>query len=225
MTPQTLPAFPSDLNRLDADTIRRHADEILIRYESWLQKAARSIAGSSSPHLEDLVQEGRLALWHALSTYDPDRGKLPSWLVYKARYRMYEVLQGKPWTGQPPRFHGKQGIQEPAHVVSLDASPRQTADGGAQEPLSATVPPPRDTPDDTESAELAYHDDELCAALARLTPQQQRYVTARFWEGMTTAEMKAEVFGYDPSALWNAKGNGAKRKLRESLAHLEDATS
>ena len=201
-------------------------DDIITRFEPWLQKTARSIAGSTSPNLDDLIQEGRLALWNALETYNPSRGALPSWLVYKARYRMYEVVQGKPWTGQPPRFHGKQGIQEPNRPVSLDESPGRTfgPGAGANEPRSAQVPPPRDQRADTEAADLAYHDDEIKAALSKLTPQQRRYVAARFWEDMTTAEMKDEVFGYDPSALWNAKGNGAKRKLREALAHLEDAT-
>src|ERR1700755_735130 len=157
-------ANPAESKDSSADHPRRPADETITRFEPWLQRTARGIAGSNSPYLEDVIQEGRLALWNALQTYDPSRGALPSWLVYKSRYRMYEVLQGKPWTGQPPRFHGQQGSKEPEHVLSLDA-PTDA------EPMSANVPAPRDTSDSLDSAELAYHDHELATALAKLSPQ------------------------------------------------------
>ena len=62
---------------------------------------------------------------------------------------------------------------------------------------------------------------EIYDAIASLTPAQRKYVYARFWHGMTTAEMKAEVFGYDPSALWNSAKNGAKRKLAEQLGFYQ----
>ena len=156
-------------------------DDILTRFEPWLQKTARSILSPSSPDVDDLVQEGRLALWNALETYNPSRGALPSWLTYKARYRMLNVVQGKPWTGQPPRFHGKQGIQEPKHMRSLDTGPSDRSYDGSGtvlveggESRSARVSPPRDQRADTEAADLAYHDDEMKAALSELTQRARR---------------------------------------------------
>ena len=194
------------------------ATEVLTRFDPWLQKVARSILSPSHPNLEDLVQEGRVALWKALGTFNGERSHLTHWVTYRARNRMLEVATGKCWTGQPPRFHGRQGIQEPVHVLSLDASPGHEN----SESLAAFVPPPRDVRDDIETAEMAYHENEIREAIASLTPQQRKYVLARFWEDMTTAEMISEVFGYDPSALWNSKTNGAKYKLREALSHLAD---
>lgn len=196
-------------NSPDADNLRSNAETILGRYESWLWRVARSLAGTSSLYVEDLVQEGRLALWQALRSYDPERGSLPSWLTCKARYRMHEVVQGKPWTGQPSRLHGRYSAAEPA-TLSLDADLRN----------GATLADYVAGGDDLEGTELAYHDAELSAAISRLSPAQRRYVESRFWAGMTEEEMKTEVFGYNPVGLWYSKKNGARKKLRQDLGHL-----
>lgn len=71
-----------------------------------------------------------------------------------------------------------------------------------------------------EATELAYHEGEILKALNELTPRQREYVVLRFWGHYHTTELK-EVFGYDPQGLWSNSKNGAKKKLRESLAHLE----
>ena len=76
-------------------------------------------------------------------------------------------------------------------------------------------------PDLLERVELAYHHGEIAQAIGSLTPQQKKYVYARFWLGLSGNEMRElGVFNYDPSALWNSKRNGARWKLEKELAHL-----
>lgn len=85
-----------------------------------------------------------------------------------------------------------------------------------------------DIDDDFECADrsidmdLAYHEGEIHEAISRLTPKQREYVLRRFWGQQGTRELTS-VFGYDPGSLWTSQRNGARKKLRESLAHLSEA--
>jgi DNA-directed RNA polymerase specialized sigma24 family protein len=71
----------------------------------------------------------------------------------------------------------------------------------------------------TDMIILAYHRGQIVQALDSLPAAQKRYVVLRFWCGFVTSELKT-VFGYDPSALWTSKKNGARDKLRAELAPL-----
>lgn len=190
-------------------------DEIIAGYHSWLYKTASGMTSNPSD-VDDLVQEGRVAMWLALDSYDPEKGSLPSWLTRKAKFRMIEVVTDGPLTGQPSRRHGRNPANEMKRdTLSLDL-PR--GDGGVN--LADLIS--RDA-SQFDSAELAYHQEEIANAIMALPDAQRKYVTARFYEAMTGREMQdAGLFSYDPSALWTSQKNGARRKLAESLRHLED---
>ena len=185
----------------------------IANYNGWLYQTASHMLDAASPNLEDLVQEGRVAMWLALASFDPGKGSLPSWLTRKAKFRMLEVVSGRRWTGQPKRLHGSQKIEVP-FTVSLDAERGEgitLKDSLGREPEEIT------------RAEMAYHSAEIQAAIDALSPAQRKYVLARFRDGLTGTEMQEDgVFGYDPSALWTSRKNGAREKLREALAHLAD---
>ena len=66
-----------------------------------------------------------------------------------------------------------------------------------------------------ESVTEAYHNGEISEALNVLTANERRYVSLRFWEELTHAEI-AEKFGYNPGAVWTQ----AKKKLKPKLQHL-----
>jgi RNA polymerase sigma factor (sigma-70 family) len=175
-------------------------DEILASYLPWLRVVAGNMLGFDSPDLQDLVQEGYIAMWRALRSYDRGGGPLDWWLKYKAGMRMKTVSI---------RAHEK------VQPDSLDA-PR-TEGGEAYADLL-------EAPDLLERIELAYHHGEIGAAIDRLSPQQRRYVLARFWLGLSGAEMvELGVFAYDSSGLWNSKKNGARWKLEADLRHLASA--
>lgn len=190
------------------------AEQVVNDYRGWLYQTARQLLSDASPDLEDLVQEGRIALWEALSTYEPSRGALPAWLTSKARYAMLKAVQRHKWTGQPSRNLGRRWPAAEPDTLSLDA---ERAEGVTLADLLAS-------PDTTEQAELSYHHREITDALANLSPRQLTYVKARFWDGMTDREMiEAGMFSYDPSTLWRSSKNGARDKLAKELAHLSDA--
>jgi RNA polymerase sigma factor (sigma-70 family) len=179
--------------------------KVLGDYRGWLRKMAGVILGPASPDLEDLVQEGYIAMWRALGTFQEGRGSLPYWLTFKARARMLEIAEARSWLGRPKRHpHAAQREDD----VLLDN----------MEDLGVAAP------DLLGSTELAYHHGEIMAAIAALTPAQRRYVIARFWGGLSGKEMRElGVFSYDAHGLWDSRKNGAREKLREALAHLAPA--
>jgi RNA polymerase sigma factor (sigma-70 family) len=185
-------------------------NDTIAAYRPWLYKTATGLLNPQHPELEDLVQEGRIAMWQALGTHDPDKGALPAWLTARARWRMTEAVTQRNWSGKPARRDGRHPVAFPA-VLSLDAS---RGDGIT---LADLLP---DDGDVLESVLNAYHHGEIYDAICSLAPKQREYVYARFWKQLTTSEMKAEIFGYDPSALWNSPKNGAKKKLAEKLAEM-----
>lgn len=165
-------------------------------YEAWLHHRAHQMVQATTllPNGEDhddLVQRGLVAMWHALESFDPDKGALPAWLTFKAGGAMKDAL----------RVRDKHRVGLPLELLPEDAD----------EILFI--------PDLLAGVELAYHRGEIAKALAQLTPKQQEYVRLRFWEGAGTQELTAH-FGYDPSSLWNSKKNGAKYKLQAALSHL-----
>lgn len=93
MTYSIDPLVPSgDVNALIAD------------YEAWLHKRASALTGPDKH--EDLVQEGRIAVWQATRSFDTERGALPHWLTFKAENKMKEVITEDLWTGRPDRSEG-----------------------------------------------------------------------------------------------------------------------
>jgi RNA polymerase sigma factor (sigma-70 family) len=182
-------------------------------YRSWLLTQAERILGSHGhPDRDDLVQEGYIAMWRALDTYDETRGTLAGWLTYRARMRMLECVRQRQWTGKPGVRDGRHKVEH-RYVDSLEREVPHRHTVHTLADLVAGV-------EYLDGTELAYHRGEIMAALAALTPAQRRYVEARFWKGMTESEIKAEVFGYDAGSLWRSQKNGAKLKLAETLAHL-----
>lgn len=187
-------------------------DEALADYEGWLHARAHRLISPMSPDHDDLVQEGRIAMWKAYETYEGSRGALPAWLTAHANWHMTEAVSRKTWTGMPPRLHGS----IPATNDTIDASlDKMMEDGVAIEGMLVAA-------DLSDSMILAYHQGEIAMALSTLTQQQRRYVYLRFWEGYTERGMQP-IFGYTPSGLWNSQKNGARLKLRNRLAHLEAA--
>lgn len=174
-------------------------DEILRDYLPWLRVVAGNLLGFDDPGLQDLVQEGYIAMWKAIRSYRPSSGKLDYWLKFKAHHRMLTLSTRSREKTQPD---------------SLDAPYQDGLTlGDILEDVAAV--------ELLDKIEIAYHNGQIAAAVGRLTPSQKKYVIARFWLGLTGNEMVLlGVFSYDPSALWNSKRNGARWKLQSELQHL-----
>lgn len=143
---------------------------VLADYEKWLHRVANTV-GRLEDH-DDLVQEGRVAMWRALSTYDETRGSLPSWLTRAAEQRMKDVAWGH---GQPFGHEAVRGVREVEMGPSLDGEPEQVV-----EALLGYV-------------EDAYHDGEILRIVRTLTPEQQQVVFLRFWGGIDPLSRQPEI--------------------------------
>lgn len=182
-------------------------------FERWLHGRSWALLwGVELNWREDIVQEGRIAMWQAMSTWNPKKGALPSWLTSHANWRMKSVLTRKIWTGQPTNagtpneLLSYRGIQTPLSLNKLMENVN-----GIDEFIKAAQLP--------DSIEIAYHHGEIAQALSELTPSQRRYVWLRFWKDVRGQELKA-AFGYEPQGFWTSPKNGAKWKLKKQLAHL-----
>lgn len=196
---------------------RPTVDETLADYDAWLHHRANQMLSPTDPQHDDLVQEGRIAMWQALARYEPGKGALPAWLTRHANWHMKEVVtRGGTWTGKPRAASTSRVEVQVRSVSSLNAL-LAPEDGRPAWERAGGV-----TPDFAEVAMEAYHHGEIAQALSELTQAQRRYVAARFWGDARTAELK-QLFGYDPGGLWRSPKNGAQRRLARSLAHLNAA--
>lgn len=159
---------------------------------SWIPWVRKVAQGIDYGTAEDLAQEGMIALWQAWRVHDASRGPLNYWLKYKARYHMLTV-----WKRGLQRTHGDvtddAGVLDRPHHVDWESA--------------------------TERAMVTSHRQEIHTAISELTPQQQAYVRLRWWEEATWTERRA-VFGYDADSLFHSSKNGARKKLRKTLARL-----
>ena len=181
-------------------------NEILKMYKGWLHAVAMSLAPRQKDKWQDLVQEGSIAMWKAMKTYDPGKGALPTWLTGAARMRMRDVLFRDTWTGTP----GQRG-----HVREKPATPVDTDWDWVDELVGSS-------PEVLDGVLLSYHEGEILKALNALPKEQREYIFLRFWcgwGGQKGPSLK-EHFGRDVNYLWSQVGSGARDRLRESLAHL-----
>lgn len=174
--------------------------EVIKDYERWLHKVANEI-GRPEDH-DDLVNEGRIAMWKSLETFDPALGALASWITTAARSRMKDLAWGR---GQPTGHEAVRGSRQVEEGPSLDGMEEQIV-----EALVGRV-------------ELAYHDGEILDVVRSLPREQQEYVFLRFWGGLDPAsrspEMKALVAQF-PAVRDRSRWRDALPVLTERLAHL-----
>lgn len=179
--------------------------DIIADYDAWLGKVAMLMLGEpwDEADLQDLKQEGRVAMWRALETYDADKGSLPSWLTRAAEMRMRDLARGHGKTFGHERVHGWSDVE---WGPSIDHMDEDRADG-----LLAWV------------TEEIYDGEILQVIRERLTPAQQEFVFLKFWGGLDpmkqAPQLRALVAEF-PVLRQHWHWQRAKQILREELAHL-----
>lgn len=136
--------------------------DVLENYRNWLHWYVRFTYASLPPDWKDLAQEGWIAMWRALRTFDASKGALPSYLTKAAKMRIADVVRRQTWTGTL----GARG-----HIREKPATPVDTdwdwVDQATTKMSSA---------DAFAEVEYAYHHGEILAALDSLPYNEKRWV-------------------------------------------------
>lgn len=138
----------------------------LEQHRRWLYRLANDIlwTNSSARHaltVDDLAQEGWVAMWRAQQKFDPARGNERAHLTNAARKRMLDIVSGK-----KPSF-GTEGNR-----------------GRVKVPETAWKPLPEPgSPDEPFIEEFIQEaaDGRLTAALDAMSPEAREYVERVFW--------------------------------------------
>lgn len=183
-------------------------EQVIPEYRSWLRKVAAGMLSPDHEALDDLVQEGYIAMWRACASYDEDGSPADFWLKSHAHMRMMTCVSRNHWTGQPKRHNGGHGGSQPDKpVLSFDV-------------LNAAVDADYDPADVSaavalEQAVWGYHQGELLQALSALTEREREYVVRRFWGEAQQAELD-RFFGCHSPNIWRT----ARPKLARALERL-----
>lgn len=178
---------------------------VLGDYDRWLHKVANRYLPWDHPRHDDVVQEGRIAMWRALQVHDPSKGSMASWLTTAAERRMKDVA----WRDRPTFGHEPHRGAVDAPTLSVEANTLEEL-VGAMEAITGI--------------EWAYHHGEIMEALNALTPMQRRYIYARFWLNIephsavpATVTLRKEQWPeLGKTHLWKA----SRARLHRALAHL-----
>ncbi len=173
-------------------------------YEQWAARMSRTMLGDdlhpgTAYDWQDLQQEAMIAAWQAEQAFDPTRSpNREAFVKWKARNHAKTVLRAR----EKHAVH--RGVDDSEDVLGQLLT---------------------EDPSVIDAVIEAYHAGEVHRALDTLTPKQREYVIARFWEGLTEAELTAR-FGYGPSGIWGAPTGrgGARRKLAAALEHLREGS-
>lgn len=170
-------------------------NEILQQYYPWLRKTAGNLIGFDDPYLDDLIQEGYIAMWKALQSHDPEKGPLVPRLMFLARQRMLNVGYGHHrYTGHEA-VRGSQEAQADLHYDEL--RDREYA-------MPATVDEP-------------YVEPSLTDALSALPPSQREYVFVRFWLANGVFRSQSPALGKLRDAYPVLKNDKLWLRAREAL--------
>lgn len=163
----------------------------LENYRKWLHWYVRN---TYSGDWEDIAQEGWIAMWKALQTYDPTKGALPSWLTTAAKMRMSDVVRRHHWTGTP---------SVKGHVREKPATPVDPDWDWVDEKLERA--------DAFAYVEMAYHHGEILSALSMLPPREKQWVVTNILEDAGRYSWRDAARRMKPST---------KELLQQRLAHL-----
>lgn len=177
---------------------------VIADYDKWLGAVAIRLLGATwtESDLQDLKQEGRVAMWRALETYDESKGALPSWLTKAAEMRMKDLTwgHGQPFGHESTR---QRRVEEAFSVDGLEPEQAEALMGHISEEI---------------------HDGEILRIIReKLTPAQQEYVFLRFWGGLdplSQAPQTRALVAQFPVLKRRWHWQRAKPVLEEALEHL-----
>lgn len=164
-------------------------EETLSGHDHWFLGRARRLRQNWDA-VEDLMQEGRLAMFEAYHSWD-GRGDQLGWMRKVAIWRMTRVAFPQ---------EGRKGAPDLIEIAEYDNNLLDTAH--------------HDHPND-----MVAHHNEIHQAIRDLPERSRLYVWMRFWQKASQAEMEKE-FGKSPHSAFHRGGKNAKLDLQDKLSHL-----
>jgi len=198
------------------------------------------------PHnveLDDLIQEGLLALVDALKRYDPSRGvKLSTFLALRVKGAMYDYLRRLDWMPRSRRHTVKcveKAIMELSEIenepptdehiakycgITADAVKRARMDLAARQLLRLDAYlEDHDLPAESSTEETVYREilkEHLELAIRKLSERERLILSLRFEKGLNLREI-ALVIGVTESRVSQLL-SAALAKLRKFLGFEEE---
>lgn len=142
---------------------------------------------------EELVQEAFLRAWRQAATYQPQLGRLSSWLIGIARNLAVDELRRR---GARP----------------------QKAEGEAEDQVAQIASPSSDDP--AEQLAISSRRREVRQALDALPPAQRQVMELAYYRGLTQTEIAARLG--DPLGTVKTRMRLATQKLRDLLRDESD---
>ena len=162
-----LPELPDDgsLIRMIMNGQSAALGHLYDRYGRLVFSLAFQVIGDGAS-AEEITQEVFLQIWNKASTYQPDQGKVVTWLISVARHRAIDALRRK-------------GARPEGHQVDLDGDDET----GLVDPSGVE-----------EQVELSQRSLAVRKAIAALPRDQQIALNMAYFKGMTHQEV-ADAIG------------------------------
>src|SRR3954468_24003716 len=153
---------------------------------------------------QDLVQDTFVKLWRTGARFDPERGRLETWILLTARSLAIDLLRRR--------------VLESRSLQELGPPPVHDPGPGPAEPAPPPVHDPARGPDDlAATADLASR---ARRAMAKLSNEQRSALELAYFGGRTTAEVAA-LEGI-PQGTAKTRIHAALLKLRAEMAKEAD---
>jgi RNA polymerase sigma-70 factor (ECF subfamily) len=160
--------------------------ELYDRYNRLVFSVAYAILGDRTI-AEEVTLDVFVRVWQRAQTYQPERGKVSTWLVAIARHQAIDVLRWK--KSQPQAASLDWDVASPHDKVVLH--------------------------NPEERAELAQQRERVRAALAQLPDEQRQVLALAYFRGYTHSQI-AEALG-EPLGTVKTRIRLGMQKLRELL--------
>lgn len=171
-----------------------NSEAVLERYRKWLYWYVSHTYPSRYSQWHDLMQEGWIAMWKALSKFDPAKGAEATYLTTAAKLRLSDVVRRETWTG---------AIMSRGHTREQPATPVDHHEDWVESKLECT--------EAYHWVELAYHRGEILRALDALPVKEKHWVVVNILEDAGRYSWRDAARRMKPSTM---------ETLQQQLAHL-----
>ena len=176
------------LIKLIADGDQNALEALIDRYGRLVYSMAYASVGQAET-AQEISQEVFLRIWQKSDTYDPEQGKVMTWMASITRYRSIDVLR-------------RLSIRPEGNLLPWDLADMQSHDHKLANPVE-------------EAVEVSLRRTRIRKALAHLPENQQLVISMAYFRGMSNREI-SEHLG-EPLGTVKTRIRLGMQKLRSLL--------